>query len=224
MSWPIGGALVVLATALLMGCSQPPARQAAGASRPPLRLPTQTATLPRPVQLASASAVSDYDRERDRDRWQVEAPPPWSAPAPVATRSVPAPAPARAARPTGMQPGVGLVPGIGVSSVHYAPPPPPQPRPAGVLSITQVGLDPAAARDAQVDAVDALGRRLEVGSRSRAAAPSLTRGLIYSADPFTMSVGVGRSTGFGGVAYVPGVRFAWTTGSPYTLSELGLDY
>lgn len=204
--------------ALVMGCTQPPARQGAGVSRAPLRLPAQTARLPRPrVQLASAPAASDYDR--DRDRWRVEVPPS----APVRSR----PPATRAVRVAGLQPGVGLVPGIGLSSVRYAPPAT-RPRPAGTLSITQVGLDAAAtARDATTDVIDAIGRRLDHGPRPLGITVHLSRGVVHPADSLAAVVGVGRPSigtgGFGGVDFLPPVRFAWTTGSPYALGEIGLD-
>lgn len=216
MSWLIGGAAIVISAALVLGCTQPPTRQGAGVSRTPLTLPSRTARLPRPqIQLASAPAVSDHDRDRWRD---VPVPPP------TPTR----PAPTRAVRASGLQPGVGLAPGVGVSSVRYTPPQT-QPRPAGMLSITQVGLDPAAtARDSTTDAVDALEQRLAQGPRHRGVFVPMARGVIQPSDALTAVIGAGRSrvsdsSGFGGVEFLPPIRFSWTTGSPYALGELGLD-
>jgi len=227
MSWPVGGAAAVMMAALVMGCTQPPSRQAAGAARAPLRLPAQSTSLPRPqIQLASASAASDYDRDRGRDRWRdVEIP----EPAPATTRAPPStkalPSPPRLVRAAALPPGVGLAPGIGVSGVRYAPPRT-VPRPAGVLSITQVGLDPAAsAHDSSSDSVDALERRLTQGPRQYGMSVPLARGLINPADSLTAVIGRGRPliSGFGGVEFLPPIRFSWKTGSPLTLGELGLD-
>jgi len=225
MSWPIGGAAAVAMAVLVLGCTQPPTRQGAGASRAPLRLPTQTATLPRPqVQLASASAVSDYDRERSRWQDVVTAPPP---PAVSPRRQQPPPPTVRAVRPSGLQPGVGLVAGIGVSGVRYAPPQV-RARPAGVLSITQVGLDSTAnPREPATDAVDALERRLGQSPRSRFVTVPLARSVVNPDDSLTAVVGAHRHTaaggGFGGVEFLPPIRFSWTTGSPLAQGELGLQ-
>jgi hypothetical protein len=207
---------------LVLGCTQPPARQGVGVSRVPLRLPAQTATLPRPqVQLASVSAVSDYDR--DDSRWQdVVTPPP---PARVSTRRQLPPPPTRAVPSGGLQHGVGLTPGIAVSSVRYAPPQV-RARPAGVLSITQVGLDSAATMpDSATEAVDALERRLGQGPRSRFVTVPIARGMVNPDDSVTAVIGIHRPTampaGFGGVDFLPPIRFSWTTGSPLALGELG---
>lgn len=225
MSWPIGGAAAVMMAALVLGCTQPPARQAAGVARAPLRLPAQGTPLPRPqIQLASASAASDYDRERDRWR-DVPIPEPArvTARTPSVTRAVASPP--RIVRATTLPPGVGLAPGVGISSVRYAPPRV-VPRPAGVLSITQVGLDPvASAHDSTKDSIDELERRLAHGPRQYGMTVPLARGLINPADSLTAVIGRGRPivSGFGGVEYLPPIRFSWKTGSPLTLGELGLD-
>lgn len=226
MSWPIGGAAAVMMAALLMGCTQPPARQGAGASRAPLRVPThtQSAKLPKPqaapMQLAGASAVSDYDQNRWRD-----IPIPEARPAATSTRPTPRTAP-RIVRASALASGAALAPGVAAPGVRYAPPRM-VPRPAGVLSITQVGLDPIVTmRDPTTDSVDALERRLTQGPRQQSVSVPLVRGLLNPADSLTAVIGgKGHSIngGFGGVVFLPPVRFSWSAGSPLASGELGLD-
>ncbi len=156
MSWPISGAAALALAALVVGCEQPPARHGAGVSFAPLWLPNQIARSPRrQVHVTSAPAMSDFDRDID---WPQDA-----------ASAEPTPAPA--VRPTAELPDVGLAPGLGISSVHYAPPRSSDP-PAGTLSIAQVILDfPASASDTATDAIDALARRLSQGLQGWNAEP-----------------------------------------------------
>ena len=136
MSWPIGAVAAVAMAVLVLGCTQPPARQGVGVSRAPAKAPGQTTASRRAkAQPASTSAAPVIDP----NRWQdIEIPP---SSAPVSTRRQAPPA-TRAVRPSADQAGVGLMVGIGVSSVRFAPPKA-RVRPAGILSITEIDLDSA---------------------------------------------------------------------------------
>ncbi|MBX3501022.1 MAG: hypothetical protein KF889_16400 [Alphaproteobacteria bacterium] len=150
--------------ALVMGCTQPPARQ--GASRSPTHMPSQPAI----VQLASAAAASDHERERHR-RQDIDVPPRAAAGAGHASLPVPPVSSVRHAPSRLLRHSADLL-SITQVSLNAGP----------------------AGRDLAADALDWLERRLYRSAAQHRADASEPRRLIDPAESLAAFLGASRPT------------------------------